>query len=112
MTQENCIIEIDRHIQLINNAIKWGNDFRGGDFPASPFKKWRRDLRKMKDSLSSKCSAAAYGESQVGKSYLISSLLSSRVCSSKFTAMAKTMISKLKSIQAQALTPKWRLPAS
>lgn len=77
MTQENCIQEIDRHIDLINGAIKWGTEYRGGDFPSGQFKKWRRELKKMKDSLSSKCSAAAYGESQVGKSYLISSLLSS-----------------------------------
>lgn len=77
MTQEQCQSEIQRHIDLINSAIKWGNDYRGGDFPAAPFKKWRRELKKMKDSLASKCSAAAYGESQVGKSYLISNLLSS-----------------------------------
>lgn len=77
MTQEQCQSEIQRHIDLINSAIKWGNDYRGGDFPAAPFKKWRRELKKMKDSLASKCSAAAYGASQVGKSYLISNLLSS-----------------------------------
>lgn len=77
MTQENCLKEIERHINLINDALSWGNEFRGDDFPASPFKKWRRELKKMHDSLSAKCSAAAYGESQVGKSYLVSSLLSS-----------------------------------
>lgn len=77
MTQENCINEINRHIDLINEALTWGDEFRDGDFPGKSFKKWRRELKKMRDSLESKCSAAAYGESQVGKSYLMSSLLSS-----------------------------------
>lgn len=69
--------DIERHIALIDNAIKWANDYRKDSFPYDVFKEYRRKLRRIHSALEEKCSVAAYGESQVGKSYLMSSLLSS-----------------------------------
>lgn len=69
--------DIERHIALIENALKWANDYRKDSFPYGVFKEYRRKLRRIHSALEEKCSVAAYGESQVGKSYLMSSLLSS-----------------------------------
>ncbi|WP_300726148.1 virulence factor SrfC family protein [uncultured Bacteroides sp.] len=71
------IQDIQKHIELADGAIAWANEFGKDSFPFDRFKDYRRKLRKIKSSLEEKCSAAAYGESQVGKSYLMSSLLSS-----------------------------------
>ena len=71
------IQDIDRHIEIITDALKWATEFRKDSFPSGLFKDYRRNLKKIRAALSSNCSAAAYGESQVGKSYLMSSLLSS-----------------------------------
>lgn len=72
--------DIERHIALIDSAIKWANDFRRESFPIDVFKEYRRKLRRIHSALEENCSVAAYGESQVGKSYLMSSLLSSPSC--------------------------------
>lgn len=69
--------DIDRHIEIVNEALKWAETHKKKSFPAEQFKEHRRKLKRIRRSLVSNCSAAAYGESQVGKSYLMSSLLSS-----------------------------------
>lgn len=71
------IQDIDKHLDLIESSIAWAKDFGKDSFPVTVFKEYRRKLRKIRSALEEKCSAAAYGESQVGKSYLMSSLLSS-----------------------------------
>lgn len=71
------IQDIQKHIELADEAIAWANEFGKDSFPFDSFKDYRRKLRKIKAALEENCSAAAYGESQVGKSYLMSSLLSS-----------------------------------
>lgn len=72
--------DIDKHITIINDALAWAREYGKNSFPAEQFKNYRRELAKIRGVLSSNCSAAAYGESQVGKSYLMSSLLSSAGC--------------------------------
>ena len=74
------IQDIDRHIDIINDSLAWAREYRKDSFPVDQFKEYRRRLTKIKNALTGKCSAAAYGESQVGKSYLMSSLLSSSEC--------------------------------
>lgn len=69
--------DINQHIALIDNAIAWAKEFGKESFPYEVFKEYRRKLRRIYAALEENCSAAAYGESQVGKSYLMSSLLSS-----------------------------------
>jgi hypothetical protein len=69
--------EITQHIALIDGSIAWAKEFGKESFPYEIFKDYRRKLRRIHVALEEKCSAAAYGESQVGKSYLMSSLLSS-----------------------------------
>ena len=69
--------DIEQHIDLIEKSISWAKEFNKESFPYDVFKDYRRHLKRIQNALSDNCSAAAYGESQVGKSYLMSSLLSS-----------------------------------
>lgn len=62
---------------IIEQSLKWAKKYGKEAFPKEVFKDYRRKLNRIHDALSENCSAAAYGESQVGKSYLMSSLLSS-----------------------------------
>ena len=71
------IEDIDRQIAIINDTLKWARDFGKDSFPTAQFKNFRRELKKIREAVKGNCAAAAYGESQVGKSYLMSSLLSS-----------------------------------
>lgn len=68
---------IEEHLEIINSSISWADTYGKESFPKSDYKEYRRQVKKIRDSLSGRCSVAAYGESQVGKSYLMSSLLSS-----------------------------------
>lgn len=71
------IQDINKHIALIDESIAWAKEYGKESFPYDVFKEYRRKLRRIRSALEENCSAAAYGESQVGKSYLMSSLLSS-----------------------------------
>ena len=70
------IKDIDNQIQIINDSLSWAKEYKKDSFPIEQFKEYRRKLYKVRKALEQNCSAAAYGESQVGKSYLMSSLLS------------------------------------
>lgn len=70
------IQDINSQIAIINDSITWANKYGKDTFPTEELKEIRRQLRRISDSINENCSAAAYGESQVGKSYLMSSLLS------------------------------------
>lgn len=69
--------DIEQHINLVEKSIAWAKEYNKDSFPYDVFKDYRRQLKRIHNALSDNCSAAAYGESQVGKSYLMSSLLSS-----------------------------------
>lgn len=69
--------DIFKQIDTIEKSIAWANQHKKDSFPREIFKDYRRQVKKIRFSLEERCSAAAYGESQVGKSYLMSSLLSS-----------------------------------
>lgn len=64
-------------INVVQSGLEWAKKFAKDNFPVKDFKEYRRQAKKIRKALDSRCSAAAYGESQVGKSYLMSSLLSS-----------------------------------
>ena len=66
--------DINQHIALIENSIAWAKEYGKDSFPYDVFKENRRKLKTIRAALEENCSAAAYGESQVGKSYLMSSL--------------------------------------
>lgn len=70
------IQRIDNYISVANRAIEWARDFGKDQFPFDTFRDYRRRLKKIRGAVEGNPSAAAYGESQVGKSYLMSSLLS------------------------------------
>lgn len=67
---------ISRQISLIGASIDWAAHYGKGSFPVDELKEYRRRLKRIRFALEENCSVAAYGESQVGKSYLMSSLLS------------------------------------
>jgi len=77
LTFKIMIQDIDQHIDIINDALAWAQEYQKESFHAEQMKEYRRKLLKIRKALIVNCSAAAYGESQVGKSYLMSSLLSS-----------------------------------
>lgn len=68
--------DIHTDISIINKALDWAKRYGVESFPIEVLKDDRRYLRKVGKSLSVNCAVAAYGESQVGKSYLMNSLLS------------------------------------
>ncbi|MBQ8223417.1 MAG: hypothetical protein IJZ87_08795 [Bacteroidales bacterium] len=68
--------DIITNIDVIKQSIAWADKYGKDSFPREVLKNYRRRLKRIADALSENCSAAAYGESQVGKSYLMSSLLS------------------------------------
>ena len=68
--------DIRTNLEVVKQSVAWADQYGKETFPREVFKNYRRELRKIADALSENCSAAAYGESQVGKSYLMSSLLS------------------------------------
>ena len=76
MEKDITIKDIEQQIGLINDSIAWAEKFYPSATYIDDFKVKRRQLKKIHFALEENCSAAAYGESQVGKSYLMSSLLS------------------------------------
>ena len=70
------IDDINRNLDIIEKSINWAIKYKKDSFPYEVFKNYRRKLKRIGNAISENCSAAAYGESQVGKSYLMSSLLS------------------------------------
>lgn len=72
---------IEKQLGIIENSIEWIRNSLGGNKAKDAYRKVTRIRRKLKGiqfSLSGNPAAAVYGESQVGKSYLISSILSER----------------------------------
>ena len=69
--------DIITHLDVIKDSIAWAERYGKDSFPRNELSKMRRRLKTIYNALDRNCSAAAYGESQVGKSYLMSALLSS-----------------------------------
>ena len=74
MEKDITIKNIEQQIAVINDSIAWAEKFYPSATYIDDFKVKRRQLKKIHFALEENCSAAAYGESQVGKSYLMSSL--------------------------------------
>lgn len=72
----DVIKKIDVLLDVVKQALAWQAKYGKNSFPVAHVKELRRHLKRIHFALEEKCSAAAYGESQNGKSYLISSLLS------------------------------------
>lgn len=67
--------DIKRQLEIIEESLAWADQFGKDSFNRGDLKGYRRAVKKIKFALEENCSAAAYGESQVGKSYLMDSLL-------------------------------------
>ena len=71
--------KINKYLEVTEKSIQWVINSLDGDKQKKTrrnFVNFRRELNKKKFALEGNPAAAVYGESQVGKSYLISSLLS------------------------------------
>ncbi|MDR2058192.1 MAG: virulence factor SrfC family protein [Dysgonamonadaceae bacterium] len=71
--------QIQHQLEIIEQAGKWIDNYLDGEKKKAAYRNMancRRTLNRKKFALASNPAAAMYGESQVGKSYLISSLLS------------------------------------
>lgn len=77
MIPEKISKNIEGQLEIIDSSIEWADKFGKESFSRADYKEYRRQVKKIRNSLAGRCSVAAYGESQVGKSYLMSSLLSS-----------------------------------
>jgi hypothetical protein len=72
---------IQKQVELIEKSLSWISNSLDGEKKKKAYRQIvdsRRKLKKKKFALESNPAAAIYGESQVGKSYLISSLLSEK----------------------------------
>lgn len=75
---QDLIQNVTNQITFINNFIKWSDGYLQQGRKEETFKKLvnvRRQLKRLLFSLESNPAIAAFGESQKGKSYVISSLL-------------------------------------
>ena len=72
--------EINKQIDNINKSIEWIKVNKPGDFKQRYLRLVddRRTLKKIKTAVANNPGIAAFGKSQVGKSYLISCLLQGR----------------------------------
>lgn len=72
-------ITIDKHVEKIQSSINWINSNLSGEKKKGAYNKLvdcRRKLNRIKFAIAENPAAAMYGESQMGKSYLVSGLLS------------------------------------
>lgn len=71
---------ITKQIQAIDAGIEWGNSFIKEDAEGQEFHRRlvniRREMSKIQYALSERCAAATFGESQMGKSYLVNAMFS------------------------------------
>ncbi len=67
--------DIKRQLEVIERSLAWADQYGKESFNRAELKAYRRAVKKIKFAMAENCSAAAYGESQVGKSYLMDSLL-------------------------------------
>lgn len=70
---------VNEHLEVVEKAIQWVLDSLQGEKQKNAYRNvvnFRRKLDKKKFALESNPAAALFGESQVGKSYLVGSLLS------------------------------------
>ena len=71
---------IAKQIQAIDAGIEWGNSFIKEDSEGQEFHRRlvniRREMSKIQYALSERCAAATFGESQMGKSYLVNAMFS------------------------------------
>ena len=55
------IQDINSQIEVIERSIAWAKKFGKDTFPVEELKEYRRTLKRIANSLSENCSAAAYG---------------------------------------------------
>lgn len=71
--------DLEQYISSVNRSIAWSNQFQNGEKARETTAKligMRRKAKKLHFANSNKPSAALYGESQVGKSYLVKNFFS------------------------------------
>jgi hypothetical protein len=79
MDIENIIKSLNTNSELIKNSVEWSDKnlkFEEKENTSKALKRSYNELEKIKNSLKEKPVVAVFGGSQVGKSYLVKSLLS------------------------------------
>lgn len=70
---------IDKNIGILNSGLDWGKKYLTESESQEFTRKMvnvRREMKKIQYALSEGCAAATFGESQMGKSYLVNSMFS------------------------------------
>ena len=71
---------IEKQIEVLNQGIEWGKNFIKEEAEGQEFHRRlvniRREMTKIQFALSERCAAATFGESQMGKSYLVNAMFS------------------------------------
>ena len=71
---------IEKQINILDKGIEWGKSYISDPGESQEYHRRlvniRREMSKIKDALSERCAAATYGESQMGKSYLVNAMFS------------------------------------
>ena len=71
-------MNLNHYLQVIEEALAWQNNVPGNEHDGyvEELVNLRREFKKIKFAADERCSTAAYGESQMGKSYLVSAMMS------------------------------------
>lgn len=71
---------IDKQISALNEAIEWGKKYIKEEAESQEFHRRlvniRREMNMIDFALRERCAAATFGESQMGKSYLVNAMFS------------------------------------
>ena len=71
---------IEKQIKMLDEGIDWGRNFIKEEAEEQEFHRRlvniRREMSKIQYALSERCAAATFGESQMGKSYLVNAMFS------------------------------------
>lgn len=71
---------IEKQIEVLNQGIAWGKQFIKEEAEGQEFHRRlvniRREMSKIQFAMSERCAAATFGESQMGKSYLVNAMFS------------------------------------
>lgn len=89
---------IEKQIKMLDEGIDWGRNFIKEEAEEQEFHRRlvniRREMSKIQYALSERCAAATFGESQMGKSYLVNAMFSDSSTPFSVNNAGKTYIFK------------------
>lgn len=89
---------IDKQISALNEAIEWGKNYIKEEAESQEFHRRlvniRREMNTIDYALRERCAAATFGESQMGKSYLVNAMFSDPSTPFSVSSGGKTYVFK------------------